>query len=59
MSDEFPTDIPASPPSEPAPPPAPDTSEIINERRHTALSQLAKDESVEAYAHERGSSRCY
>ena len=56
MTDEFSSDsIPASPPSEhtPAPSPPPDTSEIINERRHAALSQLAKDENIEGYAQER------
>ena len=53
MSDEFTDTVPVSPPSEQAPSPAPDTSETINERRHLALGQLAKDENVEAYAQER------
>lgn len=54
MSDEqFTPDasVPVTTPE--APPPAPDTSEIVAERRHAALSQLAKDENVEAYAAER------
>lgn len=56
MTDEFSTDAaPVSPPSEhtPAPSPPPDTSEIINQNRHIALSQLAKSEDISEYASER------
>lgn len=49
---EFETDtVPVSPPSEQAPPPA--SAEIINERRHVALSQLAKKEDVTDFVAER------
>jgi hypothetical protein len=58
MSDEFdtspapgPVDVPTAPEAPSSAPP--DTSEIINERRHVALSQLAKSEDISGYAAER------
>ena len=63
MSDEFhnteqPVDVPA--PSEaPSSPNADPVESKLAEGRHTALSQLAKDESVEAYAKEREDQEAY
>ena len=56
MTDEFSSDsIPAPPPADiaPSPSPPPDASEVINENRHIALSQLAKSEDISQYAAER------
>jgi hypothetical protein len=55
MTDEFSTDtIPVPPPPEAPPASSVDPqSEIVTERRHAALSQLAKSENIEGYAQER------
>lgn len=52
MSDDFNDTLPVSPPSEPATSIDP-ASEVVTERRHAALSQLAKSENIEGYAQER------